>query len=542
MRGFKTGAVAGILAIALFGTAPARAQGNEVPLTLSNDKIGTGPRLVYLYPDYPFTLDPQNGSSFANPLGLQFFDTLVTYDVDFKAMLADQTKVVPRLAESWQISPDNKVLTFRLRKDAKFWDGSPVTADDVYFSLERALKGRMGWGTTQIESGGVRSVDQLKVVDPSTIEITFPDGMNRYSLRNFGTISTAVISKGACQKGGDASDPWCVQWIKRNAMGSGPYMLGEFRNGEFMVVRANKNYWRDVKPYYSEIMFRVVPDVQTRLLLMQSGEANFAVLTPKEYEPLAKDPRVKVYTAPRGQDVAVMRWKTSQPPFDDLAIREAVIKAIPYDRLITDVCRGFCTRVKNLVGVDTVGYQDEPLFTTDIEGAKKLVASSKYAGKAPSFEVVLADSSAHMGAAVIIQDALRQIGLDMQIKPVSGPAFDDVAWKQRALNVSIHSMGPWWNDFMYWAYWMYRSDSATNHIRYENASLDSAVVKALLVPQEQRQAYLDLQKPVLEMMLKERLAAPLYQVNWSLAASKEVCNINRYTWAQVAFEYLRPCR
>ena len=91
-----------------------------------------------------------------------------------------------------------------------------------------------------------------------------------------------------------------------------------------------------------------------------------------------------------------------------------------------------------------------------------------------------------MGAAVIIQDALRQIGLDMQIKPVSGPAFDEIAWKQRALDVSIHSMGPWWNDFMYWAYWMYRTDSATNHIRFSNAMLDESVVKALLVPQEQR--------------------------------------------------------
>ena len=542
MKMLKAGMIAALIAVAQSGSAHAQNQGNEVPLALASDKVGTGPRLVYLFPDYPFTLDPQNGSSFANPLALQFFDTLVTYEMDFKTMLADQTKIVPRLAESWNISSDNKSLTFKLNKAARFWDGSPVTADDVYFSFERALKGRMGWGTTQIESGGVRSVDQIRIVDPLSIEFTFPDGMNRYALRNFATISTAIISKSACQKSGDANDPWCVQWIKRNAMGSGPYMLGDFRNGEFLVARANKNYWRDLKPHYAEIMFRVVPDVQSRLLLMQSGEANFAVLTPKEHEALANHARVKVYTAPRGQDVAVMRWKVTQPPFDDMAIRDAVIKAIPYDRLIADVCRGFCTRVKNLVGVDTVGYREEPMFTTDIEAARKLVAGSKYAGKVPSFEVILADSSAHMGAAVIIQDTLRQIGLDMQIKPVSGPAFDDIAWKQRALNVSIHSMGPWWNDFMYWAYWMYRSDSATNHIRYQNADLDTAVVKALLVPQDQPDAYLELQKPILDMMLRERLAAPLYQVNWSLAASKEICNINRYPWAQVAFEYLRPCR
>src|SRR5215208_369809 len=176
----------------LCGAFAAHAQSNDVPLELPADKVGSGPRLIYLYPDYPFTLDPQNGSSFANPLGLQFFDTLVTYAMDFKAMLADQTRVVPRLAESWEISPDNKLLTFKLRRDARFWDGSPVTAEDVVFSIERSLKGRMGWGTTQIESGGIRNVDQLKVVDPHTLQITYPDGMNRYSLRNFASISLAI--------------------------------------------------------------------------------------------------------------------------------------------------------------------------------------------------------------------------------------------------------------------------------------------------------------------------------------------------------------
>ena len=194
------------------------AQQKEVPLSLTPDKVGSGPRLVYLYPDYPFTLDPQNGSSFANPLGLQFFDTLVTYQMDFKTMLADQTKIVPRVAESWTISPDQKLLTFKLRRDAKFWDGSPVTAEDVHFSIERALKGRLGWGTTQIESGGVRSIDQLKIVDPHTLEITYPDGMNRYSLRNFAAISLAVISKAACKKGAEASTPGA-----RNGSGATPW-------------------------------------------------------------------------------------------------------------------------------------------------------------------------------------------------------------------------------------------------------------------------------------------------------------------------------
>jgi peptide/nickel transport system substrate-binding protein len=146
-----------------------------------------------------------------------------------------------------------------------------------------------------------------------------------------------------------------------------------------------------------------------------------------------------------------------------------------------------------------------------------------------------------MNTAVVIQDALRQIGIDMQIKPITGTAFDELAWDQRALEVSLHSMGPWWNDFMYWAYWMYRTDSATNHIQYSNAMLDESVLQALLIPQDQEDAYMELQQPVLDLLINERLAAPLYQVNWTVAHSNRLCNMNKFPWGQIAFEYLREC-
>jgi peptide/nickel transport system substrate-binding protein len=522
--------------------APAQtAAQRTVPLELAADQIGAGPRIVYLHPEFPFTLDPQNTSAFAGALALQFFDTLVTYQIDFTTGIADQTQIIPRLAESWEISDDNKVLTFKLRQDAKFWDGTPVTAEDVYWSIQRALEGRMGWGTTQIETGGIYQVDQMEVVDPHTFRVTYPDGMGRYSLRNFASMSLTVLSKAACEAGRTDDDPWCVEWIKRNAMGSGPYMLGEYQEGESLLAVANKAYWGEPKPYFSEILFRVAPDPQTRMLLLQSGEADIAFLSPKEYAVLATDPNVTVFTVPRGQDVAVMRWKPTVPPFDDLKIREAVIKAIPYDRIVADVCLGFCTPVKNFVGVTTPGYVEEPLFTTDLEAARQLVAESKYAGNVPSFEVPLNQESIHMNSAVLIQDALRQIGIDMQIKPITGTAFDEIAWDKRALEVSLHSMGPWWNDFMYWAYWMYRTDSATNHIQFSDAMLDENVLQALLVPQDQTDAYMELQQPVLDLLIDERLAAPLYQVNWSVAHSNRLCNVNTWPWGQIAIEYLRAC-
>lgn len=547
--------LAGLLTLAGCGPAPTAPTSAEpataapaepvvqqtVPLELAADQVGAGPRIVYLHPEFPFTLDPQNTSAFAGALALQFWDTLVSYEIDFETGIADQTLIIPRLAESWEISDDQKVLTFHLRQDATFWDGAPVTAEDVYWSIERALKGRMGWGATQIETGGIYDVAQMEVVDPHTFRVTYPDGMGRYSLRNFASMSLTVLSKQACEAAKTEADPWCVEWIKRNAMGSGPYMLGDFSPGEFLIAKANTNYWGEPKPYFAEIMFRVVPDPQTRMLLLQSGEADIGFLSPKEYAALAGDPTVSVFSIPRGQDVAVMRWKPTAPPFDDIKIREAVIKAIPYDRIVADVCLGFCTPVKNFVGVTTPGYDEEPLFTTDIEAAKQLVAESSYAGNVPSFEVPLNQESFHMNSAVVIQDALRQIGIDMQIKPITGTAFDELAWDKRALEVSLHSMGPWWNDFMYWAYWMYRTDSATNHIQYSNAMLDESVLQALLIPQDEVDAYMALQQPVLDLLIDERLAAPLYQVNWSVVHSKRLCNMNTFPWGQIAIQYLRAC-
>jgi peptide/nickel transport system substrate-binding protein len=534
-------AAALLTAVASSVALPAIAQTAFAPTPLTPDQVGSGPRLIYLHHEYPATLDPQNTSAFVGQLAMEFFDTLVTYEIDPATGIADQTRIVPRLATSWDISADNKVLTFHLNPAAKFWDGSPVTADDVYWSIERALVGRMGWGTTQIETGGIFKVDQMKVIDPQTLEITYPDGLGRYALRNFASMSLTVMSKAACEAGRTAEDTWCVEWIKKNAMGSGPYMLGEQRSGEYLTAVANKNYWGDAKPFYSEVMFRVVPDAQTRMLLMESGEADFAFMTPNEYAVLAKSPNTKVFSVPSQQDVAVLRWKPDVPPFDDPKIREAVIKAIPYERLVAEVCKGFCTPVQNLVGVNTPGYVADPEFSTDVEAAKKLVAESKYAGNVPSFEVPVVQGSGNMTAGVIIQDALRGIGLDMQIKPLTQNAFDDIAWGKRDLKVSIHSMGPWWNDFMYWAYWMYRTDSATNHIQFSNATLDKDVLAALLVPQEDTETYGKLQTEVLGILNGEHLAAPLYQVNWNAAVSSRICNVNKFPWGTITFSWLRPC-
>ena len=82
----------------------------------------------------------------------------------------------PDLAKSWEVTPDNKSVTFHLNKNAKFWDGTPVTTADVYWSFERLLVGKVGGAVEQLYVGAINSIDQLEVIDEHTIRFNFPDG------------------------------------------------------------------------------------------------------------------------------------------------------------------------------------------------------------------------------------------------------------------------------------------------------------------------------------------------------------------------------
>jgi peptide/nickel transport system substrate-binding protein len=514
------------------------------PETLAQTKArpAAGGRLVILEPGDPPGLDPQSTSGIGVPIDFDIYSTLITYKIDYEKGLADQEKYEPELAESWKIAPDRKSITFVLRRDAKFSDGSLVTAEDVAYSIKRAIDGKLGWGRTQLASGGVTSPDQVQVVDPRTVRVNFPNGLNRYSLRNFGTISTTVVSKKYCEAHATSDDPYAGKYMQKNPMGSGAYTLVSWKSGESVVLKARPDYWGEPKPSYTEIYYRIVPDSQTRMLLMKSGEADIvAGLTPKDWLELKSAPNIQVVSVPRNQDILTFRWNPTVPPFDDIKIRRAIIKAIPYKTILDETVYGFGTPVKSLMGLKTYGFKEYPLFQTNAEEAKRLVKESKYADGSAKFTLVVSTSfPERIAAAVHIQSALREIGITMDIQQVPYAAYFDRATK-REYAVNLHSMGPWWNDALYWAYWMFYSDSSTNYINYKNAIVDEASVKALTVPPEDAATYDKLMKQVFDdTLVADAIAAPLYQVNWTIAVKKGIGNVIYWPWAQMEHTYLRP--
>jgi peptide/nickel transport system substrate-binding protein len=506
-------------------------------------KVATasGQRLVVLVPSSPPGLDPQSASGIAGAVSFDTYSTLISFEINEQTGVADQNKYVPELAESWEIAPDRKSVTFKLRPDATFTDGSPVTAEDVRFSFERSIKGKLGWGTTQLAAGNITSVEQLQAVDDRTFRVTYPDGMGRYSFRNFGTVSLTVMSKKYIEANATADDPYAGKHVQRQPMGSGNYVVDSWNPGEALVLKAKADHWSKVTPAYAEIMYRFVPESQTRLLLLKSGQADIAQgLAPKDWQQLRDDPSIQVRSVPRNQDTLVLRWNPTIAPFDDPNIREAIVKAIPYRAIIDQTVYGFGTEVKNLIGVNTYGYRPLPAFETNVEEARRLVKASKYLDSAQFSLLVNSDIPERVAAAVMIQSALRDIGIGMEIQQLPLAAYQERC-NARQLPVNLHSMGPWFDDALYWAYWMFETSSATNYISYSNPTLDAAVKEALFIPQEDRAQYDPRLKAVIEdTLVKDHIAAPLYQVNWTIAAKKRIGNLIYWPWASFESKDLKP--
>src|SRR6202451_239285 len=177
------------------------------------------------------TLDPNipgsTRESFA--VSLSTYDRLVSFgrkQLNGKWVF-DLDKITGELAESYEVSPDGMKLTFHLRKDAKFQDGSPVTAEDVKWSIDRAVTAPV-LGKAQLLTGSLTSADQFKVIDPLTIEVTLtkPD---KLALPNLATVYPIIINSKLAKEHATAEDPWATAWLKEHTPGSGPYSIGNLK-------------------------------------------------------------------------------------------------------------------------------------------------------------------------------------------------------------------------------------------------------------------------------------------------------------------------
>ncbi|MBX7267311.1 ABC transporter substrate-binding protein [Micromonospora sp. Llam7] len=190
------------------------------------------------------------------------YDTLLTFEG------SDVGTPVPALAESYEVSADAKTFTFKLRSGVTFSDGSPLTADDVVFSLNRLKNIKGSPAVTVSELSVSKTDDSTVVVTSATPNPNVPVVL---AMPSTGVLNAGVAQENGAKDGEDAAQgDTAQQYLDTNSIGSGPYVLKSYDPSAQVVLEANPNYWGE-KPQFDRVVLRNM-DVQTQKLTMQRAE------------------------------------------------------------------------------------------------------------------------------------------------------------------------------------------------------------------------------------------------------------------------------
>ena len=384
-------------------------------------------------------------------------------------------------AESYEVSEDGTVYTFYLRQDAKFADGTPITANDYYYTLKRALEGP-GYITLLTGFMGVTSMDQVEVVDDYTLKITAsqPAALAEIvlSFQVLGAISQATADANAT-----AEDPWAENFFRTNSNSSGPYIITSWNAGVEYVFEPNPNYWRGPDYFRNcKVIFRVVPDAATREQLLRAGDVDVALGVPfGDLAELEADPNITIHHVPTTR-VYHAGMNLNQKPFDDVRVRKALSMVVPYQAIIDNVIYGYGANPGSPIAEGMVTHTDE-FFTFDqatIDEAKALLAEAGYPDGFTVDIVVPQEDQARVDSATWIQSGAEQIGVTVNVNALPVAQYNELlnAMDENGkhnLPFYIFEWFSWGNDPAFQFTWNFKCGQFTNYANMCNEELDQII-------------------------------------------------------------------
>lgn len=423
-------------------------------------------------------LDPHGIASTPSAIVTEhIFDTLVTLDKDFK--------IVPRLAESWQSSPDGKEWTFKLRKGVKFTDGTPFNASVVKFNIERLLDPKV----KVLLRGYIDQVAKVEVVDEYTVKMILKYPHAPF-LARLSSASNAMMSSAAIQKYG--AD------IARNPVGTGPYKVKEWVKGDKLVLERNEEYWGE-KPAIKTITFKPVPDNNTRLAMLEAGDADIIVrVPPVEYDRLSKNDKLKVVRSNSTREI-YMVLNVNNQYLKDVRVRQALNYAVNKEEIVKGILKDAGKAVDSPLLAEMFPYKKVGAYEFNPAKAKQLLAEAGYPN---GFKLTIHHPVGRYleDKRVIeaVQGYLKNVGVDAELKTMEWAAYLAFVRKpadQAETQAFLMGWGPWILDGDQMLYPLFVSDEfppgGNNYGFYKNAEVDALLKKgtSTTVEQERADAY-----------------------------------------------------
>jgi peptide/nickel transport system substrate-binding protein len=336
---------------------------------------------------------PSNGSIF---IIQQIFDQLVEIE--------GGPEVQPGLATSWKASPDGLTWTFHLR-DAKFSNGEPVTGEDVKFSIERFADPKINVNYATLGE----SIKDVEVVDPHTVKINL-DHVDASFLDNISMFAAAIEPKKVVEEVGDKA-------FGENPVGSGPFKVKSYTRGQKTVLERNPLYWRTGEPYLDGVVFEYIPDANTRVLKVRSGEADVADAIPyNQVASLESTEGISVEVAKALSWTAIF-LNSTKPPLEDVKVRQALNYATPKEAILESVLYGNAEIANS--NIPPLKYWDESLapYPFDLEKAEELMAESSVPDGFEMELTIPAGDPVAQQTAEIVKQEWGKIGVTLNIVP-----------------------------------------------------------------------------------------------------------------------------
>ena len=453
------------------------------------------------------------------------YDRLMTYGkrtLPDGRVSYDRNKLEPELAESWQMAPDGMSVTFKLRKNAKFHDGTPVTAKDVKWSFDRAVTVG-GFPTFQMAAGSLEKPEQFEVVDDHTFRVKFIR-KDKLTMADLAVVVPCVFNSELVKKNATAADPWGLAWTRNNTAGGGAYKVEAFRPGQEIVYVRYDEWKSGPLPKLRRVVQRDVPNAGNRRALLLKGDIDMTYdMPPKDFAELSEDTaRIKVSSMPIENSMFYLGMNTTKPPFDNPKVRQAVAYALPYDKIYDNAFYGRAAKLYGGSGpVKTIACPQPTWYRTDIAKAKALMAE---AGVPNGFETTLSFDlgGATIGepAAVLTQEALAAIGIKAQINKIPGATWR-AALLKKDMPLILNRFGGWLDYPEYFFFWCYHGQNAVfNTMSYQNPKLDKLITNARFA--ENKAIYGSSVKEMIQLAYDEVPRVPIVQPSMDVAMQKDV--------------------
>ncbi|MBF2075562.1 MAG: ABC transporter substrate-binding protein [Synechococcales cyanobacterium C42_A2020_086] len=445
----------------------------------------------------------------------QLYDTLLAFD--------DQGNVVPNLAQSYEIAPDGQSITFTLNEGITCHDGTPFDATDVKYTAERAIDD----ANPSVTKGAWGPISQVEVVDPQTVRFQFETPFGA-----FASFMADPFASMLCDSNEAAGNQFGVS----SAIGTGPWKLVSWTKGDEIVLEKNPDYQKFGRPvenpgapYLDRLVVRQIPEAQTRLAGLQTGEVQLIVNPPlDDLDSVRNDENLELHVAKNTGQNFFFEFTISRPPFNDVRARQAVAHAVDVDAAIQAafgeglVEREKCPISRGVFGNDQT-FCDQYTYKHDPERAKQLLAEMGYGPDRP-MEVILMTSTGDNREKMvqIFQSQLQQVGINAKLETMDIGTLNARVKQENQKTSGISTF-----DMMDWAWFdpdilhqLWHSPGA--YSGYQSPELDALLQKTRTTvnPEQRKEAV----NAAMRYLLENAVHVPLYTPGslWVYATRREV--------------------